>query len=623
MEKYYDAVVIGAGHAGIEAGMALAKKGHSTLLLTISLDAIGFMACNPNIGGTAKGHLVKEIDALGGIMGKIADRATLQTRMLNLANGPAVHSLRNQVDKVKYHTLMKSELEKEPNLALLEGEASKILYENGEVKGVVTALGEIFKTKAIVLTTGVYLKSKIIIGSYTKDCGPSGYQGAETLTDSLLEMGLPIRRFKTGTPPRIHKDSIDFDKMEMQEGDKDIYPFSEDTDFEVKNSYRCYLTYTNLNTHKIILDNIDRSPLYNGSIAGTGPRYCPSVETKIMRFKDKERHQIFIEPESENTEEMYVQGLSTSMPYDVQEQMLHSIVGLEHAKIMRYGYAIEYDCLDPLALLPTLAVKSYKGLYSAGQINGSSGYEEAAAQGLIAGVNAALYLEEEEQIIIRRDMAYIGVLIDDLVTKGTEEPYRMMTSRAEHRLYLRQDNADIRLTEIGRKIGLITDSRYAHFLQKLQKKQELELLLNKNYSPAQCKEVFLNKNQPIPKGGISAREILKRNYITYLDLMKIDDTFNCGENTILQQIETEIKYEGYLNKQEQSIKEMQKMENKTLSADLDYEEIESLRKEARQRLNRVKPLTLAQASRVSGVNPADIVVLMIYLQKKGENNGKH
>ncbi|HOO23322.1 MAG TPA: tRNA uridine-5-carboxymethylaminomethyl(34) synthesis enzyme MnmG [Clostridia bacterium] len=618
-DKFFEAVVIGAGHAGIEAAMALAKKGHDTLLITMSLHSIGFMACNPNIGGTAKGHLVKEIDAMGGVMGAVADMATIQTRMLNASGGPAVHSLRNQVDKSKYHGIMKHKLETQPNLTLLEGEVVKILHEDGRVTGVVSALGQVFKTNAIVLCTGVYLSSEIIIGDYVKTSGPAGFQGANELTNSLIEMGLPIRRFKTGTPPRVLKNSLDFSKMEVQTGDADIYPFSEDTDFAVNNSQLCYLTYTNEKTHKIILDNLDRSPLYNGTIKSAGPRYCPSVETKIVRFKDKERHQIFIEPEGEDTDEMYVQGLSTSMPYDIQEQMVHSIKGLENAKIMRYGYAIEYDLLDSLALLPTLNVKGCKGLYAAGQVNGSSGYEEAAAQGLVAGINAALYLEGKEEIVLSRDNAYIGVLIDDLVTKGTEEPYRMMTSRAEYRLRLRQDNADERLTELGYNIGLVTEERHNKFLAKMQKKEELKKQLEKHYSPAQCMAVFEAKGEPLPKGGISGKEILRRNDLDYKDLMEIDAVFSATDAFLLWQIEIEIKYEGYLEKQDKAIKEMRKMETRALNPDIDYDKIESLRVEARQKLNAVKPITLAQASRISGVNPADILALMVWLQKGGKN----
>ena len=611
--KTYDAIVVGGGHAGIESAFALAKKGHSTLLISLTLNALGFMPCNPNVGGTAKGHIVREIDALGGQMGIVADMATIQTRMLNLGNGAAVHSLRNQVDKDKYHRLMKYRIEKEPNLDVLEGEVSEIIVSSGEVKGVKTALGDEYACKAIVVCTGVYLNSRIIIGDYTKNCGPAGYQNATMLTDCLLKLGLPIRRFKTGTPMRVLKSSVDVTKMVEQRGDEGIYPFSEMTDYKVKNDYVCYLTYTNPETHKIILDNLDRSPLYNGSITSTGPRYCPSIETKVVRFKDKDRHQIFIEPEGENDEEMYVQGLSTSLPFDVQEKMLHSVAGLEHAKIMRYGYAIEYDCLDPVALYPTLGVKTIKGLYTAGQINGSSGYEEAAGQGLLAGINAALYIENADPLVLTRDISYIGVLVDDLVTKGTEEPYRMMTSRAEYRLNLRQDNADLRLTEIGRRIGLVDDERYARFQKKLAEKKVIYELLKKRYSPSEVENVFLSKGEPVPKTGITAEEVLKRSTLAVADLIAIDDTFNGVDRFLLNQVETEIKYAGYLIKQEQAIKEMHKMEIKVLGADFDYDSVEGLRNEAREKLKSIRPLTLAQASRISGVNPADIVVLMLHL----------
>lgn len=611
--KTYDAIVVGGGHAGIESAFALAKKGHSTLLISLTLNALGFMPCNPNVGGTAKGHIVREIDALGGQMGIVADMATIQTRMLNLGNGAAVHSLRNQVDKDKYHRLMKYRIEKEPNLDVLEGEVSEIIVSGGEVKGIKTALGDEYACKAIVVCTGVYLNSRIIIGDYTKNCGPAGYQNATMLTDCLLKLGLPIRRFKTGTPMRVLKSSVDVTKMVEQRGDEGIYPFSEMTDYKVKNDYVCYLTYTNPETHKIILDNLDRSPLYNGSITSTGPRYCPSIETKVVRFKDKDRHQIFIEPEGENDEEMYVQGLSTSLPFDVQEKMLHSVAGLEHAKIMRYGYAIEYDCLDPVALYPTLGVKTIKGLYTAGQINGSSGYEEAAGQGLLAGINAALYIENADPLVLTRDISYIGVLVDDLVTKGTEEPYRMMTSRAEYRLNLRQDNADLRLTEIGRRIGLVDDERYARFQKKLAEKKVIYELLKKRYSPSEVENVFLSNGEPVPKTGITAEEVLKRSTLAVADLIAIDDTFNGVDRFLLNQVETEIKYAGYLIKQEQAIKEMHKMEMKVLGADFDYDSVEGLRNEAREKLKSIRPLTLAQASRISGVNPADIVVLMLHL----------
>lgn len=613
--KYFDAVVIGGGHAGIESAFALAKKGHSTLLVTISLNAIGFMPCNPNIGGTAKGHIVREIDALGGEMGIVADLATIQTRMLNLGNGAAVHSLRNQVDKEKYHRIMKQRLEQQKNLTILEGEIEQIILQDNVVTAVKTALGDVYSTKGVVIASGVYLNSEIIIGEYKKNVGPSGFQRAEKLTDCLKVMGLPVRRFKTGTPMRVLKSSVDFSKMVEQKGDEGLYPFSEMTDFSVSNSQPCYLTYTNEKTHKIILDNIERSPLYNGSISSVGPRYCPSIETKIVKFADKERHQVFVEPEGEDTEEMYVQGLSTSLPHDVQEAMLHSVAGLENAKIMRYGYAIEYDCINPKALLPTLAVKDIGGLYCAGQINGSSGYEEAAGQGLVAGINLALYIENKEQVIFTRDQSYIGVLIDDLVTKGTEEPYRIMTSRAEYRLYLRQDNADLRLTELGRELGLVDDNRYERFLKKIAVKQEIIEKLKKRYSPAVCQTVFEEKNEPLPKSGISAEEILKRSTLSYLDLIKIDTEFEKENIFLLQQIETEIKYEGYLRKQQQSVKEIKKMENHRLDNDFDYGKVEGLRLEARQKLQEIKPLSLAQASRISGVNPADIVVLMVHLQK--------
>lgn len=615
MRKDFDAVVIGGGHAGIEAALALARTGHETLLITLSINAIGFMPCNPNVGGTAKGHIVKEIDALGGEMGVIADMATIQTRMLNSGNGVAVHSLRNQVDKDEYHRLMKNVLIRQEKLRVLEGEVEEILFDEKKVVGIKTALGDVYSTRSVVICTGVYLKSRIIIGDYIKECGPQGYLRAEKLTDSLIKAGLPIRRFKTGTPMRVKRSSVDFSKTTPQYGDKDIYPFSEMTENKVRNDAVCYLTYTNPETHKIILDNIDRSPLYNGEIKSAGPRYCPSIETKIVRFKDKDRHQIFIEPEGEDNDEMYVQGLSTSLPFDVQEKMLHSIEGLENAEIIRYGYAIEYDCLDCGCLHPTLAVKEYEGLYAAGQINGSSGYEEAAGQGLMAGINCALYLDGKEPYIMRRDVGYIGVLIDDLCTKGTEEPYRMMTSRAEYRLLLRQDNADFRLTEKGREIGLVSDERYEKFLKKKEEKERLKQELERRYSPEKCKEAFEKRNEPLPKSGISAKEILRRSTLDLGVLQEIDGYFSTQNTFLLRQLETEIKYEGYLKKQEQSIKEMHKMEERILGENFDYDAVDGLRLEARQKLKQIKPLTLSQASRISGVNPADIVVLMVHIQK--------
>ncbi len=615
MDKRYDAIVIGAGHAGAEAAYILAKLNKKTLLLSLSLEAVAFMACNPNIGGTGKGHLVKEIDALGGIMGEIADLATIQTRMLNLGNGPAVHSLRAQVDKNLYHRAMKARLEDTKNLTILEGEAKEILIEEGKVVGVVTGMGDTYSARAVVIATGVYLNSRIITGDYVKDVGPAGFMRSSLLTDNLLALGLDIRRFKTGTPPRVLSSSIDYDVMEIQNGDIGNPTFSMLTEGDVRNDKACYLTYTNEETHRIIIENLDKAPMYNGVIQGTGPRYCPSIETKVMRFQDKDRHQIFVEPEGADTYEMYIQGLSTSMPYDVQERMLHSIKGLEHAKITRYGYAIEYDCLNPLELNASLAIKKYEGLYSAGQINGSSGYEEAGAQGIIAGINASRYLDNLPPFIIRRDLAYIGVLIDDLVTKGTNEPYRMMTSRAEHRLFLRQDNADLRLTEIGRELGTVDDERYARFLERKAQIKEIEDILDKRFSIERVKEVCELRGETLPKSAISAREFLKRNYLTAEDLCKISEEFDAKDKRALKYVEVELKYEGYLKKQAQAIKDAQRMEEKTLPKDLNYMSIDGLRIEARQKLDEVKPLTLAQASRISGVTPADVTVLILYLRK--------
>lgn len=615
MDKRYDAIVIGAGHAGAEAAYILAKLNKKTLLLSLSLEAVAFMACNPNIGGTGKGHLVKEIDALGGIMGEIADLATIQTRMLNLGNGPAVHSLRAQVDKNLYHRAMKARLEDTKNLTILEGEAKEILIEEGKVVGVVTGMGDTYSARAVVIATGVYLNSRIITGDYVKDVGPAGFMRSSLLTDNLLALGLDIRRFKTGTPPRVLSSSIDYDVMEIQNGDIGNPTFSMLTEGDVRNDKACYLTYTNEETHRIIIENLDKAPMYNGVIQGTGPRYCPSIETKVMRFQDKDRHQIFVEPEGADTYEMYIQGLSTSMPYDVQERMLHSIKGLEHAKITRYGYAIEYDCLNPLELNASLAIKKYEGLYSAGQINGSSGYEEAGAQGIIAGINASRYLDNLPPFIIRRDLAYIGVLIDDLVTKGTNEPYRMMTSRAEHRLFLRQDNADLRLTEIGRELGTVDDERYARFLERKAQIKEIEDILDKRFSIESVKEVCELRGETLPKSAISAREFLKRNYLTAEDLCKISEDFDAKDKRALKYVEVELKYEGYLKKQAQAIKDAQRMEEKTLPKDLNYMSIDGLRIEARQKLDEVKPLTLAQASRISGVTPADVTVLILYLRK--------
>lgn len=610
----YDAAVVGGGHAGIESAFALANKGHSVLLVSLTLNALGFMPCNPNIGGTGKGHIVREVDALGGQMGLVADMATIQTRMLNLGNGAAVHSLRNQVDKSLYHRLMKRRLELHPNIDVLEGEVASLIVESGRAKGIVTALGEEYRCETVVLCTGVYLDSRIIIGEYSKSCGPAGYQNARLLSECLVKLGFPIRRFKTGTPMRIARDGVDFSKMTVQRGDDGIYPFSEMTDAKVSNSAECYLSHTNERTRAIILANLDRSPLYNGAITGVGPRYCPSIETKIVRFADKTRHQIFIEPEGADTSEMYVQGLSTSLPYDVQEQMLHSVPGLENAKIMRYGYAIEYDCLDPTFLLPTLRTKSVEGLYCAGQINGSSGYEEAAGQGIVAGLNAALRLEGREEIILSRDSSYIGVMIDDLATKGVEEPYRMMTSRAEYRLQLRQDNADMRLTPLGRAVGLVDDARWARFLAKRAKKAEILSRLSARHSASALRAFFGPKAMRVPDGGLTGAELLKRPEFGVDDLIGLDPAFSAFDRTLLDQARTEIVYSGYLAKQRQSIREMRKMEKRVLPDSVDYRAIKGLRLEAAERLQSIRPVNLAQASRISGVNPADIIVLIVYLE---------
>ena len=615
--SFYDAVVVGAGHAGVESALALARLNKQVLLVTLSLDSISFMACNPNIGGTAKGHLVREIDALGGQMGISADQSLLQLRMLNLSKGAAVHSLRGQEDKTLYHLNMKKVIEHEKNITLFQGEVSEILVDSdSKVCGIKTAMGSTYNCNSVVIFSGVYLNSSIVIGEFRKEEGPSGFSRSSLLTNNLIDLGINIRRFKTGTPARVDKNTIDFSKMTPQYGDKNIYSFSFMNDSYESLDLPCYLTYTNEKTHEIIRNNIHRSPLYNGSIKSIGPRYCPSIEDKVMRFADKDRHQIFIEPESNFTNEMYVQGMSSSLPIDVQLDMYRSIAGLENVNIMRYAYAIEYDCIDSQQLDLSLMVKHIKGLFMAGQINGSSGYEEAAAQGLIAGINANQYLDNKKPLILSRDESYIGVLIDDLITKGTNEPYRMMTARAEFRLNLRQENADIRLTEYGRQIGLVKDDRYNKFKDKLDKMKLYNDTLNTNISPKKFSAFFESIGESIPNNSLTYKDMLKRANITSDNLIDNFKDLKDFDRRIMAEVSSCIKYEGYLNKQNASIKELQKLENKLLPTDIDYSKIDGLRLEARQKLNKIKPLNLGQASRISGVSPADITVLMVYLFKK-------
>lgn len=619
VEEYYDVAVVGAGHAGCEAALACARLGLETIIFTVSIESIAMMPCNPNIGGSSKGHLVREIDALGGEMGKNIDRTFIQSKMLNKSKGPAVHSLRAQADKQEYSKSMRKVLEQTENLTIRQGEVNEILVEDGRVVGVKTYTGAVYSCKVCVLCTGTYLNARCITGNVSVYTGPNGLQAATHLTDSLEKLGIEMRRFKTGTPARIDGSTIDYSKMEPQYGDEKIVPFSftNTSDSVQREQVKCYLTYTNEKTHEIIRDNLDRSPLYSGYIKGTGPRYCPSIEDKVVRFADKNRHQVFIEPEGNYTNEMYIGGMSSSLPEDVQFDMYHSVPGLEYAKIVRNAYAIEYDCINSLELLPSLELKKVSGLFSAGQANGSSGYEEAAAQGLIAGINAARKVKEKDPLILDRSQGYIGVLIDDLVTKGTNEPYRMMTSRAEYRLLLRQDNADERLTPIGYEMGLIDEERYEKFQEKYKCiKEEVERVKNSYVGNSDKVQNLLKEHKSTELvSGISLAELIKRPELNYDVLKEIDTGRPELSEEICNEVNIILKYEGYIARQQKQVEQFHKLEKKKIPANIDYDKVGSLRLEAIQKLKEIKPESIGQASRISGVSPSDISVLLVYLEQ--------
>lgn len=620
MLQFTEISIIGAGHAGIEAALACARTGIDTVLFTMSLESIANMPCNPSIGGTGKGHLVFEIDALGGEMGRAADKVTLQSRTLNLGKGAAVHSKRIQADRKRYHAIMKETLEKTPNLRIVQAEIVDIGVENGKVTSVTTRLGEVWKCKAAIICSGTYLDSRIFVGDVNYESGPDGFLASKGLSESLKKIGINLLRFKTGTPSRVKKSSIDFSELELQEGEKNITPYSYETDehsFDNISQLPCHIVYTNSETHRVIRENIHKSAMYSGKIHGTGPRYCPSIEDKLTRFAEKERHQLFIEPVGENTEEMYIQGFSTSLPVDVQHEMLSTLKGFKNAEIMRYAYAIEYDCIEPTQLLPTLEFKKVEGLYGAGQFNGTSGYEEAAAQGLIAGINASLKIRNKEPLILSRSESYIGTLIDDIVTKGTNEPYRMMTSRSEYRLLLRQDNADIRLTQKGYDVGLVSDEQYKSFLNRKNQVENEINRLNKTYvSPNIANPLLERLNLSTINTGFSLSELLKRPQITYDILSEIDKDRQPLPHRVIDTVEVTVKYEGYIKRQIADVEHNKKLEAKQLSPNIDYMSIRGLRIEAAQKLSSIKPLTIGQATRISGVNPADISVLLVYLGMK-------